>query len=223
MVRSESVSPRRVLIFDAQPVIRWGLKHFLMSQNGIQVVGEAGTFAEAMEAATASRPDVIIMDLCMPERDGLAAAREFSRVSGACILAFSTSDCWDLVDRFMRAGGAGFVPKRCDPEQLVAAIRVVANGQHYISPSLREGAGSSSPAQSKTGLSARQRDVAVLVARGLTTRQIADQLCLSPKTVETHRYRIFKALGIESRAQLVDYVIEHGLIGHSSGLDRIPA
>jgi len=208
----QKVRTTGVLIADEHPVIRWGLRHFLETQRDLRVLGEADTLAETLELANRFAPDVIIMDLLLPDNDTAQATRRAVHESGARVLAFSARDTWDCVEKFMGQGGAGFVTKRCSPEELVAAVRAVAAGRQWISPDIRKSSAPSGQTKSAVVLSPRECEVAALVARGFTSRQIADQLCLSLKTVETHRYRIFKELHIKSRAELVSYVMEHDLL-----------
>ncbi len=208
------VPPVEVLLVDEHPVTRWGIMHFLGSQDGIRVVGEAGTYPEALELGRRLRPTIITTELTVSGCEMTARVGELTKATGAAVLAFSTRDTWDAVERFTAAGGAGFLPKRCPPEELIHAVRMVGSGKSYISPSLRRVSRGRMAGRNGNGdaLSAREREIAILVTRGLTSRQIADQLCISLKTVETHRYRIFKNLGIGSRAELVGYVLEHGML-----------
>ncbi|MHB9037982.1 MAG: response regulator [Armatimonadota bacterium] len=202
-----------VMVVDEHPVTRWGLQHFLESQANIHVVGEAASIREALGQVYSLKPQVIIIDAWIPGEDGIAATRELANYGNTRILAFSSRETWDCVESFLGAGGLGFVTKRCPPDELISAVRAVACGRQWISPCLRNVAASSHDKTSAKRLSAREQDVACLVARGLTSRQIADQLCISLKTVETHRYRIFKHLKISTRAELVNHVIESGLLG----------
>ncbi|MCE5314686.1 MAG: response regulator transcription factor [Armatimonadota bacterium] len=204
-----------VLIVDEQPVIRWGLQHFLENQANIKVLGEAASISEAFDKVYALKPQVVIIDAWIPGEDGIAATHEFARNTNSRILAFSSRETWDCVESFLNAGGIGFVTKRCPPDEIISAIRAVAVGQRWISPILRKIC-SRTHRNSKLGLSPREQEVASLVAHGLTSRQIADQLCVSLKTIETHRYRIFKQLKITTRSELVNYAIENGLLGKAS-------
>lgn len=212
--RSSAALVATVLVVDEHFIVRWGLKHFLESQKGIRVVGEAGALDEAIELANLLKPAVVILDPSLRGSGRDSAVRDLATAAGGGVLAFSSRDSWDAVERFMSAGGAGFLPKRCPPSDLVKAVRAVASGRRYVCPSLRS-VRAKEQLQCLGGirtLSGREREIAVLVARGFTSRQIGDKLCVSLKTVETHRYRIFKDLGIGSRAELVNYVLEHGLL-----------
>lgn len=202
------------MIVDAHPVTRWGLTHFLETIRNISVVGEAGSAAEATRQIRLLNPSVIIMDILLPDADGISFVRDVVASGPRRILAFSAADTWDRVESFTRAGGLGFVTKKCPPEELILALEAVCQNRRWISPSLRSTTITSGIETNKANaLSPREREVAALVARGLTSRQIADQLCVSLKTIETHRYRIFRELRISNRAQLVSYAIQNGLLG----------
>ena len=199
-----------VLIVDEQPIVRWGIQHFLQTQQ-IRVIGEAQSLSEALVTLQHLEPDVIILDTILPDADIVTALQKLTTDKPRRILAFSSKDSWDYVEKFINAGGLGFVPKRTEPDELVSAIIAVASNQPWISPSIRK-ITTGKTHVSDIKLSKREREVVVLIARGLTSRQIADQLCVSLKTVETHRYRIFKHLNIQSRAELVNFAFEHGLL-----------
>ena len=206
----------RLLIVEEHPVTRWGLQHFLGIRKDIEIVGEASCLTEAFDQIQRHNPDLIIMDIVFRDGDGIAAVREITRESSRRVLAFSAHDTWDCVQKFIKAGGLGFVTKRCPPDELLCAIEAVSRGRQWTSPSVRKLAPTSArnKGESHSQLSPRELEVTALVARGLTSRQIAEQLCVSLKTIETHRYRIFKGLQIKSRAQLVNYAITHGLLGN---------
>lgn len=210
----DNAARARVLIVDEHPVTRWGLTHFLETRRNLNVVGEAGSAVEARRQIRLLEPDVVIMDIVLPDADGISFVREIAIAGRRKVLAFSAADTWDRVDKFIQSGGLGFVTKRCAPDELILALEAVCNNRRWISPSLRSattGAQSSSKRRD-LALSPREQEVAALVARGLTSRQIADQLCVSLKTIETHRYRIFRELQITSRAQLVSYALQNGLL-----------
>lgn len=207
-------SPISVLIVDEHPVTRWGLSRFLETYKNLSIVGEASSIEEMFEQVRLHNPDIVLMDTLIPGGDAIQATRDLIASGSKRVLAFTARDSWEHVERFLDAGGLGFVPKRCPPDELLQALSAVADHRQWISPSMRHKAGTlrRDAGSSRPVLSPREQEVAVLVARGLTSRQIADQLCVSLKTVETHRYRIFKDLGIENRAELVNYVIENGLL-----------
>jgi DNA-binding NarL/FixJ family response regulator len=204
----------KILIVDQYPVIRFGLAYFLEKQWSFEIVGEAGSIDDAIQQVRSHKPDVIVMDVFNFNGDGIEATREILREQPGNILAFSKNQSWDNISAFLHAGGLGFVLKQSSLTDLVTAINAVAEGNVWISPSVRKvtSASAQKPKTADEILSTREREIAMLVARGLTSSQIADQLCVSRRTVESHRYRIFKRLKIESRAQLVTYAIEHGLL-----------
>ncbi|MCE5198604.1 MAG: response regulator transcription factor [Armatimonadota bacterium] len=209
--KSKSIS---VLIVDEHPVIRWGLNHLLEAKSDFHVLGETASISEAIDQAYALRPDVTIMDICMGNGKAFAAVEQLCMEGITRILAFTERETWDCVETFLATGGTGYISKRCPPDELLLALVAVSEGRPWISPSLRRVADATGDKHGSASqdLSPREREIATLVARGLTSRQIATQLCVSLKTVETHRYRIFKELQISSRAELVNYVIENGLL-----------
>lgn len=202
----------RVIVVDGYPVVRWGVRRFLERQDGVEVLAEASTVSEAKELLSRHHPDVAILDLMLLDTESADELRDLLRVTNRRLLAFTAHDGWQSVEEFLAAGGLGFVSKRAPINDLAEALRAVADGRQWISPSIRRVAQTNAddPAQD---LTPREREVAVLIARGSTSKQIADQLCVTIKTVESHRYRIFKKLGIRRSAQLVDYVIKSGLAG----------
>lgn len=213
---SNSQAKIKVVIVDAYPVARWGARRFLSQQQDIEVVAEAETAAEAAELVRSVSPRVVIIDLVAP--GALTAVVELVRVGDTGVVAFSALDSWQHVEEFLNAGGTAFVSKRAPLDHLLAAVYAAARGHVWISPELREMMQNSSEnlQTQRELLTSREREVALMIAEGLTSRQIADRLCVSLKTVESHRYRIFKKLNIRRSAQLVDYVIRTGLTSGSS-------
>ena len=213
----EKAARSRVFIFEEHPATLWGLKHFLETRGDIAIVGEAQSAGEALKLIAKLDPDVVIADIALSDHDGMQFVKEIAAGGSRKVLAFSASGTWDRIEGFMQAGGLGFVSKRCSPEELITALDAVCQGRRWISPALRKVKPATLPHGRRDGLSPREREVVTLVARGLTSRQIADQLCVSIKTIETHRYRIFRELHIQNRAQLVNYAIEHGMLGNHAG------
>ena len=199
-----------VFIVDKQPIVRWGLRHFLETQN-FAVLDDAGSLSEAEEKLDHLKPDVIVLDTSLLKTNIASTIKELTVNDKGHILGFSTTESWGFVENFVNSGGNGIVSKRCPPDDLVNAIRSVANNQIWISPSIRKMA-SRYTNNKKSNLSSRELEVVTLIAYGYTSRQIANQLCVSIKTVETHRYRIFKRLNVNSRAELVNFAFEHQLI-----------
>jgi two-component system response regulator NreC len=222
----------RVLLVDDHDIVRTGLRSFLESQGGFSVVAEANDGFEAVRRALESQPDVIVMDLSMPGMDGMAATRELKqRCPGCRILALTVHEDKQFFFEMMKAGATGYLTKGAVAEELVAAIQAVKAGNVYLQPTLAgwllddyrrvvaqvqpKGDGISTNDESIPGLdvlSKRELQVLGLVADGLTTPQIADDLELSPKTVSRHRERIMNKLNLHSSAELIKFAIRTGLI-----------
>ncbi|MCE5198536.1 MAG: response regulator transcription factor [Armatimonadota bacterium] len=210
-----------VLVVDTHPIIRWALRNYLDNEAGIGVVGEADSVEEAARLVETYRPDVVVTDLDFADISVPTLMGHLGSVPARTV-AFSARDTWDQVEKFLEAGGLAFVSK-CSPlTEVISAIRAAQAGRRWISPSLRQPARQHrlcKAGSSADELSQREREVVSLIAQGLTSRQIADQLCLSHRTIENHRHRIFKKLGITRSAQLVDYAIRHGIKRNSGRSD----
>jgi two-component system, NarL family, response regulator NreC len=211
----------KVLVADDHTVLREGLRLLLEAQPDIEVVGEASDGREAVEAAIRHCPDVVIMDIAMPEISGLEAT---SRITQACpnvrvlILTMHESDHYFF--QALQAGASGYALKGVSSADLIAAVRTTSRGDVYFHPSVakhlvgdylqRTRAGEED--RSSGGLSPREREVLKLVAEGYTNSEIAKQLFLSPSTVQTHRANLMQKLNLENRANLVQYALRHGLL-----------
>ncbi|HJP78327.1 MAG TPA: response regulator transcription factor [Pseudonocardiaceae bacterium] len=213
----------RVVLADDQALIRAGFRMLLDATTDIEVVGEASDGAEAVEMATATRADVVLMDIRMPGVDGLEATRRIAAtddLAGVRVLILTTYEADDYVYRALRAGAAGFMVKDNEPAELVQAIRVVARGDGLLSPRITRKLImdiASRPRPNTTVyridlLTDREREVLILVANGLTNEDIAAHLHLSPLTAKTHVSRIMTKLDLHDRAQLVIAAYETGLI-----------
>ncbi|MEU7908635.1 response regulator transcription factor [Actinoplanes sp. NPDC049118] len=215
----------RVLLADDQPLIRAGFRMFVEPDSGVEVVGEAGTGREAVELARSERADVVLMDLRMPEMDGIEATRRIAEsedLAGVRVLVLTTFENDDNVVLALRAGASGFLGKHVDPAELLRAIRVVAAGESLLSPAATRGlvsrflsqpVPSALPAALELGaLTEREREVLALVAYGLSNDEIAERLYLSPLTVKTHINRAMTKLGVRDRAQLVVIAYQSGLV-----------
>lgn len=222
----------RLMLVDDHDVVRTGLKTFLETQEGLQVVAEANSGEKAIQVALADRPDVIVMDITMPEMDGLEATRRLKMVYPECkILALTVHADKQYFFEMLSAGAVGYVTKQAAAEELVAAIRAVAQGHVYLQPALArwllddyrrllsQPAGqaaaldeSESPDNGLEVLSTRERQVLEEVAEGMTNPQIGEQLGISPKTVARHRERIMNKLNLHSSTELVKFAIRTGLI-----------
>jgi DNA-binding NarL/FixJ family response regulator len=222
----------RVLIVDDQALVRAGFRMILESEPGIEIVGEASDGQEALEAARALRPDVVLMDIRMPNLDGLEATRRLNEGGGTGprVLMLTTFDLDEYVYEALRAGASGFLLKDTPPEQLVSAIHVVASGDALLSPSITKRVieefiqrpPSTVPAATPPKLqelTARELEVLGFMARGLSNAEIAKDLFVSETTVKTHVARILMKLGLRDRVQAVVFAYECGLVqpGASSG------
>lgn len=215
--------PITVLIADDQPLVRVGLRMVLEVEPDIDVVGEAADGHEAVTLAAATEPDVILMDVRMPHLDGLEATRRIvgNRERGSRVLILTTFDLDAYVYEALVAGASGFVLKDIEPEQLVTAIRVVADGESLLSPSVtrrlieefvrRPPAVERPPPRELEQLTPRELEMLRLVARGLSNAEIAAQAFVSEPTVKTHVARILMKLGLRDRVQVVVYAYERGL------------
>jgi DNA-binding NarL/FixJ family response regulator len=212
----------RVLIADDQDLIRTGFRLFLQTQDGIEVVGEAGDGFEALEQARALEPDVVLMDIRMPRMDGVEATARLARLDRAPrVLVLTTFDLDEYVFGALRAGAAGFLLKDASRERLVEAIRVVHAGEALLSPSVtrrlvEEFAASAGPVgpppPELDELTPREREVLVLVGRGLSNGEIAERLVITEATVKSHFGRILLKLGLRDRVQAVVFAYEHGIV-----------
>lgn len=217
----------RIVIADDQALVRAGFRMILDTQDDITVVGEACDGEKAVAAWRRLRPDVILMDVRMPEMDGLEATRRIMDGGGnACrVVILTTFDLDEYVYAALRAGASGFLLKDVSPEQLIAAVRLVAAGDALLAPSITRRlverfARPSAHAVSHRALStltARELEVLKLIARGLSNAEIAAELFLSEATVKTHVARILPKLGLRDRAQAVVLAYESGLVQPGSG------
>jgi two-component system response regulator NreC len=208
--------PVRILLADDHSVLRAGLKMLLNAQNDLNVIGEATSGTEALSAARALAPDLVILDIGMPGMDGLEVLRQIKRAQPQIqVLMLTMHEEEGYLRRALEAGAAGYCPKSAADAELISAIRAVMRGNVYIHPShtklLLEGmlpAADSSSIHSNAELSEREQAVLRLVALGHTNQEIADHLALSVKTVESYRARGMEKLGLTSRAALVRYAIQ---------------
>jgi DNA-binding NarL/FixJ family response regulator len=212
----------RVLLADDQALVRAGFRMILEAQPDIAIVGEAGNGGEAVEQARRLRPDVVLMDIRMPDVDGLEATRLLLQGSGdgPRVLILTTFDLDDYIYEALRAGASGFLLKDTPPEELVAAIRVVAAGDALLAPSVtrrvieeftRRPARQAAP-QAVEELTARELEVLQLLARGLSNAEIASRLFVSDTTVKTHVARVLMKLRLRDRVQAVVFAYESGLV-----------
>jgi DNA-binding NarL/FixJ family response regulator len=210
----------RVAIVDDQALVRAGFRLILETEEGIEVVAEAGDGEEAVGPVRRHRPDVVLMDVRMPGMDGLEATRRLLSGDAGCrVIMLTTFDLDEYVHAALQAGASGFLLKDVSPEQLVASVRMVAGGDALLAPSItrrlierfarRDGAAAPRELQSLTD---REREVLILVARGLTNAELASQLHASEAPVKTHVARIFYKLNLRDRVQAVVLAYESGLV-----------
>jgi DNA-binding NarL/FixJ family response regulator len=217
-----------VLIADDQELVRDGLRTVLERQDGIEVVGEAATGAEAVEMAQRLRPDVVLMDIRMPEVDGLEATR---RIIGGMeepprVVILTTFDLDEYVFEALRAGASGFLLKDARREDLAQAVLVAASGEALLAPTVTrrlieafvsaEELATGAVPEGLDELTSREIEVLELVGRGLSNGEIAERLVVAEKTVKTHIGRIFFKLGLRDRAQAVVFSYECGLVRPSA-------
>jgi DNA-binding NarL/FixJ family response regulator len=211
----------RVLIVDDDDLMRAGLKAVLSSDETIAVVGEAGDGRGAVGRARGLRPDIVLMDVRMPDLDGIAATREVLAVSpGAKVVILTTFEQDEYIFGALRAGASGFLLKRTSPEELIAAIHTVAAGDSLLAPSVtrkvidrmaEQPAPDASSAGRLAELTPREREVLELVARGLSNGEIATAFVIEESTVKTHVKRILRKLRLRDRVHAVIFAYESGL------------
>jgi NarL family two-component system response regulator LiaR len=203
-----------VLIADDHPFVRHGLRTFLETLDDVEVVGEAANGAEAVEQAAKLVPDVVLMDLVMPELDGVEATRRIRAESPTTkVIVLTSFDADEQVFPAIKAGAAGYLLKDVRPAELAEAIRKASRGEALLAPSvaaklMQEVAGDRSPA---AGLTERELEVLRLIARGLSNKMIARELVVSEKTVKTHVSNILAKLHLSDRTQAALYAVREGL------------
>jgi DNA-binding NarL/FixJ family response regulator len=216
-----STGPIRVLLVDDQALVRGGLRLILDAEPDLEVVGEAADGDEGVRAAIETRPDIVLMDVRMPNVDGITAtAQLLAELDSTRVVMLTTFDLDDYVVDAFRAGASGFVLKTAPPPQLVAAIRTVHTGDALIAPTstrrlIEQGARTDPAGPGVDVLTARERDVLGLLARGLTNAEIAEQLVVESSTVKSHVASLLAKLGVRDRVQAVIYAYEHGVVNAS--------
>jgi len=215
--------PISVLVVDDQALVRAGFRALLGSDPEIDVVGEASNGAEAVDIARRTAPDVVLMDVRMPQMDGLEATRRILAEREATrVLILTTFDLDEYVYDGLQAGASGFVLKDIEPADLIQAVHVIARGEALLAPSVtrrlisefasrRRGAPKVVP-ERVADLTEREREVLVLIARGMNNEEIAEELVISPATAKTHVSRIMSKLEARDRAQLVVIAYESGMV-----------
>ncbi|HXV21712.1 MAG TPA: response regulator transcription factor [Desulfuromonadales bacterium] len=211
----------RVLIADDHPIVRKGLRQLLEAEADMEVVEEAGDGMEALEKARVHHPDVLLLDIAMPRLTGLETAqmvKDTSPETKVVILSMYEKEAY--ARQALDAGALGYILKGGPSEEILGAIRAVAKGRYFLSSSITssvvdvylKGRSTATPDEGYQSLSERERQVFMLLVEGLSTIQIADTLCISPKTVEKHRLNIATKLGMDSPVEMVKYAIRIGLV-----------
>lgn len=211
--------PIRILIADDHVLVRSGVRALLAADPDLEVVGEAGSGEETLRLAASLEPDLVLLDVTMPETSGIVTARRLKEAHPDLVVLFLTMhEDEDLLHEALSTGAAGYVIKRAEPAELLQAIRAAMGGDIYVHPAMTRGLLRQPAATQRrrgtpaTALTRRETEVLRLLARGNTNRQIAGILGLSPRTVESHRANLMGKLGLESRVELVDYAEEHDLL-----------
>ncbi len=211
----------RIMLVDDHAVVRSGLRMLLDGEVDVQIVGEAGTATEAINLLPSLKPDVILMDIGLPDISGIEATRQIKEHwPNIAIVALTIHEDEEYFFKMLEAGASGYVPKRAAPEELISAIRIAASGEVYLYPSLAKLLVRDYFTQNDLdednnaldGLTDRQQEVLALLAEGATNAEIAAKLHISPKTVSSHRENIMQKLNLHSRTELVKYAIRKGLI-----------
>ncbi|HMP83263.1 MAG TPA: response regulator transcription factor [Verrucomicrobiota bacterium] len=216
----------KVIVVDDHPVVRKGLGSCLSSKPNIKLVGEAGDGEQALQLVKELEPDVLLMDIDMPQKDGLAVTEELRKTFPKVkVLVLSTHSQRDYVLRIIRAGARGYVLKDTPPDELVKAIEAVDNGEAFFSPpvariALNQYVEEADPESPLSRLSDREREVLALIASGKSNKEIAVALDIGVRTTETHRERIMRKLDIHSVAGLTKFAIANGIVSLDDGLKR---
>ena len=211
---SVSTSPRRVLIVDDHPVVRQGIKLMIEAEPDLTICGEAQTEQQARKLVRELRPDALLVDLSLSEGDGFNVVRDVhAHFPEIRVLVLSMHDEAIYAERLLAEGASGYIMKQAATDQLVTALRTVLRGERFVSESLKKNLETRREVDGgpSSRLSGRELQVISLIGRGLGTREIADNLSLSVKTVETHRLTIKRKLALDTNAQLVQYAFKwHG-------------
>lgn len=211
----------RLMLVDDHEVVRSGLRMLLEGEPDVEIVGEFGLAKEALDSLDRLKPDVIVMDIGLPDLSGIDATSEVKRLSeGTAVVALTIHEDEEYFFKMLDAGASGYVPKRAAPEELLTAIRAAAMGEVYLYPSMakllvKDYLTQESHAEMRVGmdgLTDREQEVLAHLADGATNLEIGETLGISPKTVARHRENIMRKLGMHSRTELVKYAIRKGII-----------
>lgn len=211
----------RIMLVDDHAVVRTGLRMMLEDESDIEIVGEAENASQVLNAISQLEPDVILMDIGLPDMSGIEATRKIKELAPeTAVVALTIHEDEEYFFNMLDAGASGYVPKRAAPEELLTAIRVSAEGEVYLYPALAKLLVKDYLTQSVQpkdqarldGLTPREHEVLILLADGASNVEIAEQLTISPKTVARHRENIMAKLNLHSRTELVKYAIRKGII-----------
>lgn len=211
----------KVMLVEDHAIVREGLKALLASEKDIEVVGEAGNFTEALQVAARTRPEVVVMDLRLPDQSVIEVTRALKETfPDIKVVILSMYDEEELVIRALKSGATGYVLKRAGVTELLKAIRAVCSGEAYLDSTiarrvvegLQKGVSLKQRVGAEPELTPREEEILRLVAQGLTNQEIARRLFISIKTVQAHRANLMKKLGVHDRVELVKYALKKGLL-----------
>ncbi|MCJ7702809.1 MAG: response regulator transcription factor [Anaerolineales bacterium] len=211
----------RLLLVDDHKVVRSGLRMLLEGEEDVEILGEAGSGSEALNQVSILKPDVVLMDIGLPDISGIEATAEIKRLwPEIAVVALTIHEGEEYFFKMLESGASGYVPKRAAPEELLTAIRVAASGEVYLYPSLAKllvkdflATDNKVPENDPVnGLTTREKEVLMNLAEGGSNSEIALSLSISPKTVARHRENIMRKLNLHSRTELVKYAIRKGII-----------
>jgi len=217
------MSKIKLLLADDHAVVRSGLRMLLEAQPDMEIIGEAENGRETIEKVRTLQPDVVLMDIEMPGMNGIEATRQIKEnMPKTAVLALTMYEDDQYFFEMLKAGAAGYIPKRAAPDALVNAIHTVQRGEVFLYPSMaaylvedylqRDGAPEEDGDMDQADLTAREKEVLVLIAQGLTNGEISDKLTISVKTVDRHRENMMRKLNVHNRIDLVKYALKKGLI-----------
>ncbi|MES2212123.1 MAG: UvrY/SirA/GacA family response regulator transcription factor [Pseudomonadota bacterium] len=216
-----SLHPIKILLVDDHDLVRAGIKSLLADEVGIKVIGEASTGEQAIKLVRELHPDLVLMDVRMPGIGGLEATRKLSRVHPELkIIALTVCDDEPFPSKLLQAGAQGYLTKGSSQEEMVRAIRAVMHsGKRYMSPDVAQQLALKHLSDDKTSpfdpLSERELQVMLMITSGKKVQYISDQLCLSPKTVNSYRYRLFEKLNVSSDVEMTHLAMRHGILDAS--------
>ncbi len=210
----------KILIADDHTLFRQGLRRILEAEPDISVVGEAATGLEAVRSAKQIKPDIVIMDILIPEQDGIESMRQILKSAGGRVLILTMQLEHHVISEAVSAGASGYLTKNSLDHELISAVRTVVHGDTVLSPivSKRLAESTQMPGSATTAprsldlLTSREREVFVLLAEGKTPTEVANSLFVSPKTVHTHRQHIMEKLGVRTTTELIRFALRRGVI-----------